>query len=328
MTRHARIGGWISGAAMAIGLSISLEGLPLTVVFGLLGLWRWLRGGETKYWLAHFSQALLAVSLACFAATRWGDWAQHCDAISPVHLAMFGWTALMLGVLRRWSRIAWPMLLGGFAVTGAGALALYLGIAPQCRGQLQHARPLGSAPVVSGHSRGTADLASGLDHGVADRGAAFGGAAFLFCADPPVARRRSGLVAGICAAAGRGFGDCGVVGARGAVAGAIAAVPLAWFLQEALVSMRRGPVIGRMVQALALVLALMPAAPIMLYGAVRSMVSPAIRRTPPRPNLCWPAKWPIAAWRRVPPFWPDSREAWCWRRSIWGRTCCWPRGMG
>lgn len=275
MTRHARIGGWISGAAMAIGLSISLEGLPLTVVFGLLGLWRWLRGGETKYWLAHFAQALLVVSLACFAATRWGDWAQHCDAISPVHLAMFGWTALMLGVLRRWSRISVPILLGGFAVTGAGALALYLGIAPQCRGgSFNMLDPLVQRLWYQG-------IPEGLPIWRQDWTTA------LQIAVPPLAGLLS-CFALICRSRGEeavwwqeyalllgGALAIAVLLARaGAVAGAIAAVPLAWFLQEALVSMRRGPVIGRMVQALALVLALMPAAPIMLYGAVRSMVSP------------------------------------------------------
>ncbi len=134
MTRHARAGGWISGGALALGLSISLEGLPLTAVFGAIGAWRWLRCGETRLWLVHFAQGLAAVSLASFAATRgFGDVANHCDAIAPVHLAMFVWAALALSGLAVVPRGKPALVIGGFGVVGAGALAIYLGVAPQCR---------------------------------------------------------------------------------------------------------------------------------------------------------------------------------------------------
>ena len=270
MTRHARAGGWISGAALAVGLSISLEALPLTALFGALGAWRWLRGGETKFWLVHFAQALAAVSLACFAATRLGDLAQHCDAVSPVHLAMFVWAALALSALGLWRAAPWQVLVAGFAVTGAGALAIFLGIAPQCRaGSFDMIDPLV-------HRLWYDQVAEGLPVWKQDWTMA------LQTVIPPLfglgacvalIRRKVGdervwwqeytlLLAGALAIAM-------LVTRAGAVAGALAAVPLAWLVGEWLFALREGKTWDRRLAALAgIVLALVPSAPITLYGMV------------------------------------------------------------
>lgn len=299
MTRHARAGGWISGAALAVGLSISLEALPLTALFGALGAWRWLRpmgnigqaraalersqgadalaslhlgedSGETKFWLVHFAQALAAVSLACFAATRLGDMAQHCDAVSPVHLAMFVWAALALSALGLWRAAPWQALVAGFAVTGAGALAMYLGVAPQCRaGSFDMIDPLV-------HRLWYDQVAEGLPVWKQDWTTA------LQTVIPPLfglgacvalIRRKVGdervwwqeytlLLAGALAIAM-------LVTRAGAVAGALAAVPLAWLVGEWLFALREGKTWDRRLAALAgIVLALVPSAPITLYGMV------------------------------------------------------------
>lgn len=276
MTRHARIGGWISGAALAIGLSISLEGLPLTAVFGALGASRWLRGGETRDWLAHFATALAAVSLACFAATRWGDWAQHCDAIAPVHLAMFVWAAL---VLRLWRGPA----LAGLAIAGAGALALYVGLAPQCRGGSFNmldplVQRLWYQQVAEGLPVWRQDWATALQTVVPPL------FALLACAQ--LIRRSTGeervwwqeymlILGGALAVAV-------LVTRAGAVAGAFSAVPLAWLVGEWLVAARQGCPIA----VLGIVAAMVPSAPITIWAMMLHKASGPTTTTAQRVSAC------------------------------------------
>lgn len=128
-----RRGGWISGAALATWMAISFEGLPFSAWFiAVLALWA-LIDPAMRGRLVATMQALAAASLALFLATRGlGDLAQHCDAIAPVHLAMFAWGALAISVpaaLRPHSRIA---LGAGLGLAAAGALALVALAAPQC----------------------------------------------------------------------------------------------------------------------------------------------------------------------------------------------------
>jgi len=131
--RSARLGGWVIGGGFATWLSISIEGLPLAaIVFVVLAL-RWLRDPAAKVWLESAIQSLAIVSVALFALTRgFGDLAQYCDAISPVHLAMFGWGAIILTLLARTKRPTLGLILTGFACAGGGALAMMLSAAPQC----------------------------------------------------------------------------------------------------------------------------------------------------------------------------------------------------
>lgn len=276
MTRHARIGGWISGAALAIGLSISLEGLPLTVVFGALGAWRWLRAGETQYWLAHFAAALAVVSLACFAATRWGDWAQHCDAVAPVHLAMFVWAAVVLRVWRG------PALVG-FAITGAGALALYFGLAPQCRGGSFNmldplVQRLWYQQVAEGLPVWRQDWATALQTVVPPLFALFACVGLIrrSAGEERVWWQEYTLILG------GALGVAVLVTRAGAVAGAFSAVPLAWLVGEWLVLARQ----GRPVALLGIVAAMVPSAPITLWAMVPHPASSPAPATARQVSAC------------------------------------------
>ena len=81
---------------MAAWLSISLEGLPMVAaICGVLAL-RWLREPEDKAVVRQraCSASPEAASLLFVATRGLGDLANHCDAISPVHLAVLGWAAI------------------------------------------------------------------------------------------------------------------------------------------------------------------------------------------------------------------------------------------
>lgn len=127
--------GLIVGGLAALWLAISLEGLPFAAGLVALMAIRWLIDPREGTRLAATAASLAATSLALFAATRGGTgWlVTYCDQISPVHLAVFGLGAAgclalaRLGSLPLWSRV---LLLAGL---GGAALALLLGLAPQCR---------------------------------------------------------------------------------------------------------------------------------------------------------------------------------------------------
>ncbi|MEM8726187.1 MAG: hypothetical protein AAGE86_11765, partial [Pseudomonadota bacterium] len=114
MSRSPVLGGWAVGAALAIWLSISIEGLPLSAAIFAVLAWRWVQQRGTREWLISAIQSLAIVSAALFLATRGiGDLATYCDAISPVHLAMFGWGAIVLTVLSRIEPAPRGLILGG-----------------------------------------------------------------------------------------------------------------------------------------------------------------------------------------------------------------------
>ena len=123
------------GSALAFGLTISIEGLPLAAVFmGLLTL-RWIRARADRQWLVSGMQALAVVSAALFLATRGLDSSMlACDTVTPLHLAVFAWGALVVTVsaaLEPQPRVA---LFAGFALAAGGALAIFSQAAPQCTG--------------------------------------------------------------------------------------------------------------------------------------------------------------------------------------------------
>ena len=128
-----RKGGWIIGLSMAASLAISIEGLPLTAAFlGVLAL-RYLRNRNDAAGLVHASAAVAIGSAAFFIGTRGlTDLAEHCDTISPAHLAAFAAAALGclgLSALRRRPPLA-------IAAAGAGVVAIsaaiVLAAAPSC----------------------------------------------------------------------------------------------------------------------------------------------------------------------------------------------------
>ncbi len=127
-------GGALAGLALAASLAISLEALPLAMVFAgvcTLRLWR----GDGR-WLGAFMAGLALGAVALFLGTRGlNDLADHCDALSPVHLAVLLWAAagcaLVLPRLRRHPPMLSLLVLGLF---GAGAAAIMGLRAPQCLG--------------------------------------------------------------------------------------------------------------------------------------------------------------------------------------------------
>lgn len=133
MARSPVVGGRVIGAGLATWLMISLEGLPLSAaIFAVLAL-RWLRDRNEKALLVNAIQSLAMTSAALFALTRgFGDLASYCDALSPIHLAMFGWGAIVLTGLARIEPLPVAIRLGGFALAGGGALAMLLYAAPMC----------------------------------------------------------------------------------------------------------------------------------------------------------------------------------------------------
>lgn len=133
MARSPVLGGRIIGASLATWLAISLEGLPLAaIIFAVIAV-RWLRHRDARVMMVGAIQSLALVSLALFLLTRGiDDLALYCDAISPVHLAMFLWGAVVLTLFAKFEPMPRGILLFGFAIAGGGALAGLLMAAPQC----------------------------------------------------------------------------------------------------------------------------------------------------------------------------------------------------
>lgn len=132
--RHDRKSAWVMGLSLAAGLTISLEGLPLAGLFlGAMAL----RSLRTGRWDLVFQVALaLALgTLSFFLAFRGlTDLVEHCDAVSPMHLAALGWVAAgTLGLVfwRPRSPIVALVALGAIAGVAGAIIAM---AAPQCAG--------------------------------------------------------------------------------------------------------------------------------------------------------------------------------------------------
>ncbi|MGB7369626.1 hypothetical protein [Erythrobacter sp.] len=133
MARSPQTGGRVIGAALAIWLSISIEGLPLAALFFVVLALKWLSKRDDRVMILSAIRTLAVTSLALFLATRGPfDLATYCDAISPVHLAIFGGGAIALSALSRLEPVPTAWILAGMAVTGAVAAGAMLGVAPQC----------------------------------------------------------------------------------------------------------------------------------------------------------------------------------------------------
>ncbi|MGB7374329.1 hypothetical protein [Pontixanthobacter sp.] len=139
--RSAGKGGIIAGTAMALGLSISIELLPLTAAFGGILAFRWLRDPEAssgaQWWLTSYMAALASGLVLVFLATRGlGDAAQYCDVISPAHLAFFAVTAAgtagIAAMTSRSQRVSPVLLIAAFAANGAAGGAVFGLFSPGC----------------------------------------------------------------------------------------------------------------------------------------------------------------------------------------------------
>lgn len=133
MARSARRGGWLIGLALALGLTVSLEMLPLAALFGAMLALRWLRDPSERWWLVHFLTALATIGAAALLATRgFADLANHCDTFSPAYIAGVGMAAAaswLLATSRPLPRVPLALALG---FVGLSAGATMLALAPQC----------------------------------------------------------------------------------------------------------------------------------------------------------------------------------------------------
>jgi hypothetical protein len=289
MARSPRAGGWVVGLALAAWLSISVEGLPLAVAFVAICALRWLRREEDKAWLVSTMQALALGSIVLFAATRGiGNLATYCDAISPIHLAIFAWGAVALTGLAALGRHPWPFTLTGFAVTGAGAAGIVALGAPQCAGgSFVALDPLVREYWYLGVGEGLPVWEQPLD-------------VMLQVVLPPLI----GLWAATHLA--RTTGDwlqrfwidyalllaaallvaC-FVSRAGAVTGALAAVPLGWQIREWIHSARKMASSSRRALALAgVAMVLVPATPVTLFTMAMPAKAEAVSANTTRASTC------------------------------------------
>ena len=131
--RSERTGGRIAGLALGLGMTISLELLPIAALFGAVLAWRWLRDPKANALCVHFVRTLAGTGVAAFLATRgFADLASHCDTLSPAYLAGLGVAAIGLTLLSLAPPLPRPAFALGLAVSGAAAIGAMLAIAPQC----------------------------------------------------------------------------------------------------------------------------------------------------------------------------------------------------
>ena len=128
-------GGAIAGAAMGVGMVISLEVLPMSAAFALILGLRWMRSDKNRWWLVAYMQALAGTMVLAFLATRGSaDLAQHCDVISPAHLGLFLITALATGAFAAVPSMPRVLLVLGMGGAGALGVGFMAWSAPQCIG--------------------------------------------------------------------------------------------------------------------------------------------------------------------------------------------------
>lgn len=131
-SRSVRGGGAVAGLALALSLAISLESLPLAVIFAGVCALRLLRGDDR--WLVSFMASLALGGAGLFLLTRGlGDLADYCDALSPVHVAVLLWVAGVCALALPRLRTRPPALgMAVLGIAGLGAVAIMGLRAPQC----------------------------------------------------------------------------------------------------------------------------------------------------------------------------------------------------
>ncbi|WP_164118525.1 hypothetical protein [Sphingorhabdus sp. Alg239-R122] len=126
--------GWITGLMLALWLNISMEGLPIAAAFMALYALRWMIDPGQRARLVHAMVALTAGSIFFYLVTTksWMPIVNYCDTVSPVHIAIFTLGTVLLTLLAYLNPRGRAALVGGFALTGTGALIVMLSMAPQC----------------------------------------------------------------------------------------------------------------------------------------------------------------------------------------------------
>lgn len=281
MARSPRSGGWATGVALAAGLSISIEGLPLAAAICGVTALRWLRDRHDAQWFVATMQGLALGSLGFFAATRgFAGALEHCDAISPGHIAGFGAAALAATGLARLEPLPRFALVAGLAAVAGVGVAAMLSLAPQCAGgAFAQLDPLVARfwydSVGEGLPVWRQELALALQIVVPPLVGLF--------ASVHLARRSSGWLRRFwqeyALILGASLAIALFVARAGAVAGALAAVPLGWQMREWLRSSRMLRRRGKRALVLAsMALSLLPAMPLTLL----TLAMPAQAASEPR----------------------------------------------
>lgn len=126
-------GGALAGLAMAVGMSISIELLPVAAVFGAVLTLRWLRDRGMRMWLVGFLQVLAASLFVLFAATRgFGDPTLYCDAITVPHLMLFGVMAAGATALAYAPPAPAFAIVAGLGLSAALGVAVFGAASPEC----------------------------------------------------------------------------------------------------------------------------------------------------------------------------------------------------
>lgn len=132
VTDNPRKGGTVAGIALALGMAISLELLPLAALFGAVLAYSWIRCPSAGIRFQYFIAALFSASLAAFALTRGPDVTNYCDAVSPAYLAALGTMALGTLAVARLAGHCRIAIGSGLALSGLAAIAMIMALAPQC----------------------------------------------------------------------------------------------------------------------------------------------------------------------------------------------------
>ena len=239
LAHNAVRGGWLTGLALAAWLSISLEGLPLTAAVGGVLALRWLRDGE-KAWFVNAMLGLAGGSAVLFFATRGvADLAVHCDAISPVHLAVFGWAGLGAFVLARFGPRSRLALIAGLGAIAAGGVAILLAVAPECaRGGFAGMDPLVDSFWYRGIAEGQPLWRQPLGVALAALAPPLIGLSGLYGLWRDADDQTRSRWLDYALLLGAALAVALLVTRAGAVAGAFAAVPVGWRLQRWLAQLR------------------------------------------------------------------------------------------
>ncbi len=266
--------GALAGMAIATGLTISLEMLPMAATFGAILALRWLGDRDQRWWLVAYMQGLALGLVAAFLATRgFADLVQHCDAVSPAHLGFFVITAIGTGVTAASPPLPRLLLIGAFALAGAAGLMFFALSAPEClaspfAGLDPDVQAFWYVNVTEGQPLWRQDLAGALPVLVQLLVALF---AVLVLRSNTRDWLRSywGEYALLLAAS---IALSLFVWRSAAFAALLSAVPLGWLATRLLHSMRNQERLGnKLLAALSIILILLPATPVKLW---QSLVQP------------------------------------------------------
>ena len=137
LSPRANTGGLLAGSALAFWLTISLEALPFVAACVGISCLVWTFTNTEKNEgerMTHIVSSLAVVAGLLYAATRAPlGWTTYCDALSPLHVALF--SVATIGIIVTRTAFKSPMArLGSLGITALLCIAAVLIVAPQCSG--------------------------------------------------------------------------------------------------------------------------------------------------------------------------------------------------